>query len=64
MSKLNIANLNVVFREIFFTKMASALKIGPTFYPLFGYDCIIFEDGIEFVMEKCEDSDCLEFASH
>ena len=48
--KLNALSLNYVFREIFFMKMASALKIGPTFYPLSGYDCIIYEDGIEFVM--------------
>ena len=64
MNKLNASNLNYVLREIIFTKMASALKIGPTFYPLSGYDCIIYEDGIEFVMEKCEDSDCMEKIRH
>ena len=45
--------VRVILQEIFFAKIASALGIGPSFHPLFGYDCVIFEDGVEFFMEKC-----------
>ena len=40
--------------EVFFAKLFSELEIGPKFYPLYGYDCIIFDDGVEFIMEKCQ----------
>ena len=42
------------FRELFFAKLFSELEIGPRFYALYGYDCIIFDDGVEFIMEKCQ----------
>lgn len=40
-------------KEVAFAKIASALAIGPTFYKLFGYDAILFNDGLEYYMEEC-----------
>ena len=48
--------LTKLLTEIFFSKFVSALEIGPTFEPLYGYDCILFSDGMEFLMEKCENN--------
>ena len=41
-------------REVFITKIASQLGVGPKFYGFFSYDLIIFKDGAQFVLEKCE----------
>lgn len=34
-------------------KIASALEIGPKYYQLFGYDALIFDDGVHFVTQFC-----------
>ena len=41
-------------KEAFLAKMASALQIGPKFCNIFGYDVLIFNDGLQFAMEMCE----------
>lgn len=41
-------------REAFCAKVASALQIGPKFCNIFGYDVLIFDDGLQFAMEMCE----------
>ena len=46
-------NFHRVLKEVFITKLASALGVGPTFYGYFSYDFIFFRDGVEFVLEKC-----------
>ena len=43
-----------IFKEVFVTKFASALEIGPKFCLPFGYDIVFFGESAEFAMEKCE----------
>ena len=50
----NQNELEIIFKEVFMTKLASALSVGPKFSDVFGYDLLIFYDGAQFCMEKCE----------
>ena len=43
-----------ISKEVFVTKFASALGIGPKFCRPFGYDIVFFGEFAEFAMEKCE----------
>ena len=42
-----------ILKEIFITKMISALNVGPKFYPVCGYDAVWYNDGVQFFLEKC-----------
>ena len=39
-----IQNFNKILNEVILLKIASALKAGPHFCNIFGYDMIIFDD--------------------
>ena len=41
-------------KEYAFLKIAAVLEVGPQIMPIFGFDLLVFEDCIEFSMEKCE----------
>ena len=42
-----------IIKEIFITKILSAVKVGPKFYSLCGFDIIWYSDGVEFILERC-----------
>ena len=56
MKNHNKKKLASVLQEIFFTKIASALKVGAEFADIYGYDAIVFNDGISFALERCQAS--------
>lgn len=47
-------------RELFMAKLASALGVGPTVCQPFGYDGVVFKDGLEYAMEECEPFESVE----
>lgn len=40
-------------KEVFALKFASALKVGPEFYNICGYDLVRLNNRLEFYMEAC-----------
>lgn len=47
-------NIKEIITECCYSKLFSALRIGPAFIKLFGFDLVIYEDSVEFALEKCK----------
>jgi serine/threonine protein kinase len=43
-----------VMKELFILRVASALRIGPRFDNIYGFDIILYRNAIEFSMEFCD----------
>lgn len=52
--------ISLAIEEYCITKICDALECGPSVIQPFGFDLIIFNDRIEFAMEKCEPVQKLE----